>query len=72
MGSAIGRVAGLPAAGVTAWAPGITKNTYQQYGVMTSMAGTSPTIDVRLISLTSAPERRQAAPRLAVRGRQRR
>lgn len=45
--------------------------TYQQYGVMTSMAGTSPAIDVRLISLISAPERWQAA-RVAVRGRQRR
>lgn len=38
--------------------------------VMTSMAGTSPAIDVRPISLASAPERRQAVLRLAVRGRQ--
>lgn len=47
---------------------------YQEYlpitAVMTSMAGTSPAIDVGPISLTSAPDRRQAAPRLAVRGRQ--
>lgn len=46
---------------------------YQEYisiAVVTSMAGTNPAIDVRPISLTSAPDRRQAAPRLAVRGRQ--
>lgn len=33
-------------------------NYQEQRGVMTSMAGTSPAIDVRPVSLTSAPDRR--------------